>query len=74
MMTSDLASLKLATIAYRIATEMDFLPKLTQQLEEGAYTEEEAAALAIFLDQNTFDQADAPGTLNSPGPQLGWIG
>ena len=67
-MTCEAASLNLATIAYRVATEPDFLPELSQQVEEGVYSEEEAAALVIFLDQNASGESKGSGTL------FGWIG
>ena len=65
---SEAASLNLANIAYRVATEPEFISELSQQLDEGVYSEEEAAALVILLEQ----KPAAPGDSAGPGTLIGW--
>lgn len=76
-MGNGLASPGLATISFRIATEPDFIQNLrrwieTRRLDSGqAISDEEAAALTSFLDQDIPTPRNARGE-TEPGLLESW--
>ncbi len=79
-MSSDCASPALAIISYRIATEPNFIEALKSQvnariLDSGqAISEEEAAVLLAFLDQNIPLPKTIADWETDPGVYDTWLG
>ncbi len=79
-MLCDTATPALAAISYRIATEPNFIQRLislvnARKLDSGqTLSDEEAAALMSFLDQNISLPKTIADWLSDAGDLITWIG
>lgn len=71
-MESNLASQNLAVVSYKMATDPNYAEELARQIETGGtFTEEEAAALKILLEQKNLGARDSEPVTVFMGA---WIG